>query len=780
MPDDSQQLANVLAKKQRSEEQLSVGNDANSAGYQKPLRTRTCRKRQERGLPSRVDLIRLAAVYLEQQHRHWPVLATFDNLLPANRSDQAERLAQDFADRFLSGNAAPFTMPAIVADTFSGKGLSACYLRYSCENSNPRSLDDQLSNILAAARTHQQFIPWEYVLADSSVSGTLAIRRGYLMAKDLIIVATGPAAIQTLYVYDMTRASRDIIESHRLARLFRNARRNIIGVADGFDLNSSHADMQLMGMSMCSQILIGNTRHRVSAGMIGTARRGTSTGKPPFGYKLVPVLDASGVEQTSKWDKVLKHRVIDETTAPFVEMAFRMVGIEHQSYEKVREVFNTLKVGGKNNWWPLDIRTLLKNPVYIGVYIFNRKQTITDPETGKSRDVERPRKEWVIIKKPEWRIVSDELWKAARRRCQAVRDASPLKNRSPVKKMQLFPKTILSGNIICAHCGIPLTLGRGGVTKFFRCTNGQRHIAGCKLRSKKAAFVEEAILAYIRDQLLTSETANRLVVLANNYLAEEAARSKVDTGPLQDEIRRVSSEIEALTDSIATRSTKAVTSIVNRIEQCDRQLSQLRSKLREIDAFNGQPPPPLTVEGIQNLISSLREVLNQAPEVAGPVLRRLTGPISVMAHEVPGKKHRLWVAAFKNNLIPVLSDRARAAGKTPESYGLDLLSLRKWIFEISGTIEMLAVPRPDQRGGKQTKYKCIANSATQLRDAGHPWIEVAESLGVAVDTAMIAYVHARTGLSAVEIRRRGLIKLENLESLVSSTIPSCIQSSTPS
>ena len=104
--------------------------------------------------------------------------------------------------------AVPVSMPATVepmADSFERRfrhqqtdvfrpdggprpwaALGIAYLRFSDEGSNPRSLAQQLINVLNRARREGVFVPWEYVLADAAVSGTLACRRGYTIAKALV------------------------------------------------------------------------------------------------------------------------------------------------------------------------------------------------------------------------------------------------------------------------------------------------------------------------------------------------------------------------------------------------------------------------------------------------------------------------------------------------------------------------------------------------------------------------------------------------------------------
>jgi hypothetical protein len=52
------------------------------------------------------------------------------------------------------------------------------YMRYSCDNSSPVSIIDQMVNCLDKARQEDRFIPWAYVFCDYSVSGLDASRRG--------------------------------------------------------------------------------------------------------------------------------------------------------------------------------------------------------------------------------------------------------------------------------------------------------------------------------------------------------------------------------------------------------------------------------------------------------------------------------------------------------------------------------------------------------------------------------------------------------------------------
>lgn len=179
----------------------------NSSPFEYTKRPRQKRRpANERGFPSPAALRDLAKTYLECQARLWPELVG-TSLLPAMTDEVIRQFAKEFRDRFLTRSI------ALRAPSGSGRvrHFAASYVRYSCDNSNPRSLDQQLKLQLERAAVDERFIPWCYVFGDAAVSGTTSSRRGYEMAKELV---TAPdQAIDTLDIDEIGRASRDMIDS---------------------------------------------------------------------------------------------------------------------------------------------------------------------------------------------------------------------------------------------------------------------------------------------------------------------------------------------------------------------------------------------------------------------------------------------------------------------------------------------------------------------------------------------------------------------------------------
>jgi len=125
------------------------------------------------GLPDRETLVDLAATYLDIQARLWPDLVGTP-AVPVSMPATIQPMAEAFERRFRA-QAVEVFRPSGGARPWSAIGI--VYLRFSDEGSNPRSLAQQAINVLTRARREGVFVPWEYVLADAAVSGTLACRR---------------------------------------------------------------------------------------------------------------------------------------------------------------------------------------------------------------------------------------------------------------------------------------------------------------------------------------------------------------------------------------------------------------------------------------------------------------------------------------------------------------------------------------------------------------------------------------------------------------------------
>src|SRR3546814_761019 len=58
---------------------------------------------------------------------------------------------------------------------------------------------------------------------------------------------------------------------------------------------------------------------------------------------------------------------------------------------------------------------IINNELYVGVRVWNHKHKVKDPTTGKDVTRLNPESEWIRKEVPDLRIITDDLWEAAKR-----------------------------------------------------------------------------------------------------------------------------------------------------------------------------------------------------------------------------------------------------------------------------------------------------------------------------------------------------------------------------
>ncbi len=154
------------------------------------------RSKADRGLPSDEKLARLATAYLERQRKHW-AQAFEAGLLSDPTPEVIQIMVEDFKQRHRGASVIVETVKVFL--TISAK-LAGSYNRFSCDNSSPTSVLDQMVNGLAKAKSEGRFIPWQYVYADYAVTGLDASRQGYSSYKT--VMTHKDHLIETTYIDD--------------------------------------------------------------------------------------------------------------------------------------------------------------------------------------------------------------------------------------------------------------------------------------------------------------------------------------------------------------------------------------------------------------------------------------------------------------------------------------------------------------------------------------------------------------------------------------------------
>lgn len=774
------------------------GNQTPQTDGDAPLprpKRRPRRAKADRGLPPDEELAKLAAAYLERQRKRWPGLVDA-GLLPGPCEAVINGMVENFKERHRTGKV---DFEPIRGFLEHCKQLGGAYERYSCDNSSPTSIVDQMVNILDKAHTEGRFIPWQYLFADYSITGLDPSRQGYSSYK--AVLADEKHAVETSYIDDFSRASRDELEWWKLAALSKRLRKRMIGASDGFNLSDQNSDILITMFGLVSRLFIKGLREKVRRGMKGAARRGTCLGKLSLGFTRRVHRDPGGNIVRGPDGLPLYETCFDPATQPFRLMLYELFVVQGWSPYRIAKHFNKLRVDGWSGWTGSAIKNLLRNPSSIGVFIWNRQHQEFDPEEEKWVTVRHPHSEWEVHYAPNLAIIPMDLWRAARRKLAAMRRASPLTGRK-YSRNQKFPTALFSGTLFCQHCSdhkvgdSEIKLIRSTPKyKQMGCLNGTTGVHDCPLcTSKSTRIIEECLLGVICGGILTEEVIQGRIAKANAYLEQEALKPQVNTAPMKAKVRKLEAKIKKLFERIEDETDdKLCKAYDKRIKALQKDLDAQQDAIRAAEQQKAKKVKPLDLQHGKILLASMRALLNQEVSMAAEAIRALTGPIMIRQESIPAReKGARWIATFSPDFTRVLQYLAKdnpelsamvlndGEGPKPIEVVIDkvpkyeqLAPEFKRLRDKGASVEAIAHAhgmswsyaaqildfadtgeRPDwgprdcarkgDKGGNATKYIEVAPRVIELRDKEKlPFKRIAAMLGVGVSTVLRAYDYGR-------------------------------------
>ena len=674
-------------------------------------RERLPRRSVEIGLPAQQDLVSLAKKWLEDQRRHWP--GHPDARLRDQRHEDtvAAEMATQFRDGYLRGAG-----PSFSHAKHPGKiTLGMAYLRFSCDNSNPRSLAQQLGNVLQRAKREEIFIPWEAVFADAAVSGTIAIRRGYQMAKGAI---QDEDRLKVLFVDDIGRASRRDKEVLDLGDLIETADKRLVTASDGYDSQMPNNRFMLGHQGVLNEWFVGQLREKVNRGMGDAFLRGRIIQNACLGYRLDPILEANGKPVINSKGKVEKQRVIDEDQANLVREIFRMYADVGKSPEEIARELNERLAKGLRSWGRAQIVKVLTRPIYIGVEYYRMTKMIRDRKTERIKVKHNPREKWLVRQVPEMRIVPQELWERVQQKRSTASDVFKKRKLSTISRNEVYPTRLFQPR--CGHCGKTLWLGRGGKYASFRCTNGMESKRGCKLRNYKAAnLIEKVLLHLVKRQFEKPGWMEMLVKEANRELRAAASTPPPDTQKLSRQIGQKEKACERILRMIENYTGEDETKLMDRHQALTQELNELKGQLDQLSAGSQAPPPgQITLEEARAVLADLPALLQEATPEAAPYLAELFQNLTMTCAK--DLEHGAWKATFRFNSAALMAYLSRR-GNCPSTPFWEYLKQRGWTIAGSPSEQLIhfSETMAQQR-----------DEARKLHAQGVPMTELAKKYGV--------------------------------------------------
>ncbi|HMO87502.1 MAG TPA: recombinase family protein, partial [Lacipirellulaceae bacterium] len=420
------------------------------------------------------------------------------------------------------------------------------------------------------------------------------------------------------------------------------------------------------------------------------------------GYDHVPMRNEAGEIVLKPNGRARRVRAFDPVRKELALRMWRMFYEEKLTPNRIALIFNRERVDGWDGWRENVVRRMLLNPAYIGLFIWNRTRTAKDWETGRTQKVPNRWQDWQCVYHPELALVPKAWHVYARNTLE-----KSTKLRGTRSRPRRTPATLFSELLICGCCKRPIKLFRSrGECKSMACLEGMLGRYGCTMRScKSVKIIEESLLRFIRDGLLTPERLEALVVRCNEQLAKEAARPRADLAPLRKQQETLQREIGRLVDRIAAVDDDGVVKAVrDAIAERQRTLEEVRRRLAAASRDNVPPPPPLDLARVQVYLQDLRGLLNQQTPAAAEALRALVGPIVITDQPyADGRRGAHWFATFQPDFLTLLGKEAQRR-QYPDSAALGFLLCRKWTPADSVTVELKGREFSDSRLSEQTYH----------------------------------------------------------------------------
>ena len=321
------------------------------------------------------------------------------------------------------------------------------YARFSSELQRDASIEDQVRLCRGMAEREG----WRVVetFADFAMSGSSVLRPGY----QALLTALRAGAADVVLSESLDRLSRDqehVAALHKQAR-FAGAR--IVTLSEG-EVSELHVGLKGTMGALYLKDLADKTRR----GLEGRVREGKSGGGLCYGYRVVRgALDRRGEPERGL-------REIDPAQARVVVRIFEAFAAG-ESPIAIAKALNAEGIPGPRGgaWSDGALRGharvgtgILRNPLYVGRLVWNRRRWLKDPSTG-GRVARHNSLEAVVEEEvPDLRIIPQELWDKVQARLSAA--AKPHGPRDTANTPETLWQhrravSLLSGKVVCGVCG---------------------------------------------------------------------------------------------------------------------------------------------------------------------------------------------------------------------------------------------------------------------------------------------------------------------------------------
>ena len=402
----------------------------------------------------------------------------------------------------------------------------------------------------------------------------------------------------SILVKDVSRFSRNTVDFLVMIRELKDLGINIYFISQGMNVQECN-EAYLTILAALAQDESERLSYRVKFGKNITAKKGRVPNFV-FGY-----------------DRVDNYTLIpNEEEKEIVEKIFDLYVNDGFGAARIAEYLNKANVRTKKNkqvgWTQKTVTDILRNEIYIGKVV-NKKSEVTNFITGKRKKFNN--KDRIIIDKPEFRIVSDEVFRKTQQILESRKDAFKMdKKRESIK----YP---LSNLIKCSECGYSFRrcqrqyVDGGKIYKWWTCSfrNAKgKDICINEIRADEEDL-HEAIILFLKQLISNKKKAVRVITKEIQALIDDNnKRVNQDKPDIEKELKEYIRQKEKYMDMYKNEVIS-----IDELKQYTESINERIKRLKlALDTQSNQPSITINIEKavddyfgrVQNVISS--EVLD--------------------------------------------------------------------------------------------------------------------------------------------------------------------------
>lgn len=427
----------------------------------------------------------------------------------------------------------------------------ALYARFSSDNQRSESIDAQVRAMEAYCKQHSYVIVNTYV--DEAKSATTDRRPAFQQ----MISDSSSHSFDILLVHKLDRFARNRYDSAVYKRELKKNGVTVYSVLENLDDSPESIIMEsvLEGMS---EYYSQNLAREVMKGMRETALQGKHTGgKPPLGYDVDPA----------------SHKlVVNEAEAETVRLIYDMYR-DGYGYSSILEVLHEKgsKTKKGQEFQKNSLYSILTNPKYQGMYIFNRSSAKSGDGT-RNTHLYKESEDIITIEGGCPQIVDSTTFKIVQNRIQGNKRAGGRQNAKT--------NYLLSGKVRCKECGrmmIGNTRPCGRNKKIYSAYRCPSKKYACSNKEINREYLESYVVMLLEEYIFNRDAMKELIQRINNKSEGQAQESSGRESGLEEKLEEIEGGIQNIADAIAAGLISEA--LVQRLSELEQEKADLERKL---------------------------------------------------------------------------------------------------------------------------------------------------------------------------------------------------------